>query len=454
MERENMIHIEFPKGISLDDKVTLLRWRDPLIFFKDVTGLTPFDYQRKILKVLLDENIDKILISAAGNTGKTLLLAAIGLWSATIYSYLVLRKPYTVIIESGSMFQSQALYDYLKTWLENNDILMKLVKGDPLKSNTEFSNGSFIKALAASWKAIFGQHSHLLIIDEAVEAGEELIEDSLRVVATSKPNRRILSSTPHLYTSKFVEMWEKVDEYSDWVRYSWSALECPGYTKEAIEEAKKKGPMYYEIFYLGKPYPLVGTMIPVDKIKDATRGVQIFSYDENFGYSVMGIDWGWAPDPTAISIIQRNENQVRLLYYTEKLREDPEALIDLIETLAKQYHVDRILTDSHNKHMNALVGKRGLPLVQISFKADKSLMQSNLASIFDRGIIKIPEQFVRLIWQIRQYTYTTKDNDDLVDSLMLACKDYRGNVSGDIYFKKISTLRKKRKKFPFARNKT
>lgn len=765
MEEER--NLSLPKELTgLSERLTLLRWRDPVVFFTEVTGDTPFSYQKEILKELPNMDLDKILISAAGNTGKTRLLADIALWSSTILSYIILKQPYSAIIESGSQEQSRILYDYLKTWIENNDILSKLVKGEPLKTNTEFKNTSFIKALPASWKSIFGQHANLVLIDEAVEAGEDLIEDSLRVVATHKPSRRIFSSTPHTYNSKFVDMWEKEDEYKDWKRYSWSALDCPLYTEKVIEEARKKGDMYFNVFYLGKPYALIGTVIPIEKIKKCSRGVGLFTYDEDFGYSVMGIDWGWAPDPTAISIIQRNDEQVRLLYYREKLKEDPEVVVNWIENACKDYKIDRIQSDSipgyspitikknnhlnvipieelvifskdnqvidihntfeighrncwrkiknirrhsyegeileirtidsivhvtpnhpmilregksvradnlkigdklatedysvnrissgrgffigneelawfygfflaegwatrkkynisigntnskflervkrvmenqlnvtmslysdrrvpnlngnnkelakflrkhfyslngekkvpsfifqspdniikaflegvkdgdgrkthpfqvsgksmieiqgllllweilegnnlkygvssrkdkqeyklwinsrkgikekgriisirtrfyngyvydlemnreqftsgigfckihnsHNKHMNALVRKRGLPLFEISFKGEKGMMQSNLTSLFEREVIRIPEQFVRFNWQLRQYTYNTKGSDDLVDSLMLACRQYRKGLSSELYFKKFSPVKKPKKR--------
>jgi len=447
MEEERSLSL--PKELSgLSERLTLLRWRDPVVFFTEVTGDTPFSYQKEILKTIPNMDIDKILVSAAGNTGKTRLLADIALWSSTILAYVILKSPYSVIIESGSQEQSRILYDYLKTWIENNDILSKLVKGEPLKTNTEFKNGSFIKALPASWKSIFGQHANLVLIDEAVEAGEDLIEDSLRVVATHKPSRRIFSSTPHEYNSKFVDMWLKEEEYKDWKRFSWSVLDCPLYTEKVIEEARKKGNAYFEIFYMGKPYPLIGTMIPINQIKKCSAGVNPFTYEKEFGYSVLGCDWGWSPDPTALVIVQRSEEDIRVLYYKEYLKEDPERLIDKIETLCKEYNIDRIQADSHNKHMNALVKKRGLPLFEIPFKGEKGMMQANLTSIFERGVIKIPEEFVKMNWQLRTYTYNTKGKDDIVDALLLACRQYRKGLSSELYYKKFSSV-KKRKKFPF-----
>jgi hypothetical protein len=782
--------LNLPKTLSFKEKLILLKWRDPIIFFTEVTGDKPFNYQEKVLRDITNLSIDKMLICSAGNTGKTRLLASIALWSATILSYMILRKPYSVIIESGSLEQSKTLYDYLKVWLEKNSILSKLVKGDPLKTNTEFTNGSFIKALPASWKSVFGQHcyskdtqiltedgwkyfyelkkedkictlnpdtfeieyhkpyqiitherkgwmirihnsyidlfttpqhrhfiksmnkgwhlrrvedlpkrywlkrngiwkgirkeyfvlkdikrkdkrrkekyriikgkkfpmnlfleflgyylsegscssygriqiaqssiknkdkkekiiqcikkmgysphisedrirfsdlrlamflktlgtssekyipkefkilepsqliilinslmlgdgdknayitssprlkddfeelllkcglafvekkipehyqyfpknkktykvkdyweiriqnflleiysnrgnnnqsyplqkerkyyhdkvycvdvpnhivyvkrngkacwsgnSNLLIIDEAVEAGNDLIEDSLRVVATSNPKRRILSSTPHEYSSLFVTMWEKKNQYKDWKRYSWSALECPLYSQESIEEAKRKGNMYFEIFFLGKPYPLKGTMIDPDKLKKCTRGNPIFQYTKDYGYVVMGIDWGWYPDPTAIVIVQRNEEEIRVLFYDQRKKEDPEHLIDRIYNLCKQYKVERIFSDSHNKHMNALVRNKGLPLYEVSFKGEKNLLQSNLTTLIEREILKIPEEYIPLIWQIRQYTYNTKGNDDLVDALMLACKEYRERKESTFYFKVTKPNKRKR----------
>lgn len=440
-------NFKLPKELTLKERTKLLTWRNPTKFFTDVTGNPPFPYQNNVLQYLQDLNNKRLLLCAGGATGKTRLLADIALYSSTILSLVILQEPYGVIIESGSQEQSRILYDYQKTWIENSDILQKLVKGDALKTNTEFKNGSFIKALPASWKSIYGQHCDLLIIDEAVEAGGDLIDDSIRVIGTSKHDRIILSSTPHDYNSKFVTMWEDKKKYNNWKRFSWNALECPLYTEEKIEEARKRGDMYFEIFMLGKPYPLKGTMINMEDVKASSRGVDLFSYDPDFGYTVMGIDWGWAPDPTAIVIIQRNDDIIRVLKYRTKLKEDPEVALDWIETACKDYHVDRIFADSHNKHMNALLGKRALPLFQVAFKGEKGMMQANLSSIFERRKIKIPEQFVTLLWQLKSYTYGTKGSDDLIDAMMLVCKEYKSYSNADLYYKILSPRRKKKKKY-------
>jgi len=448
-----MYKLNLPKGLTFQDRLTLLRWRDPIVFFTEVTGNPPFFYQTEMLKDLPDFDVLRMMACAAGNTGKTRLFASVALWSATILSNIILRQPYPVIIESGSQEQSRILYDYLKTWIENKEILSKLVKGEPLKTNTEFKDGSFIKALPASWKSVFGQHAALVIIDEAVEAGGELIDDSLRVIGTYRYQdksigRVILGSTPHTYLSRFVTMWENKKDFNIWKRYSWSALDCPLYTEEVIEEGRKKGDMYFDIFMLGKPYPLIGTMISINQVKRASKGIPIFSYDKEFGYTVLGIDWGFAPAPTAAVLIQRNEDQIQTLLYKEFLKTDPDKVLDWIETIAKEYHVDRIFTDSHNKHMNAFLTKRALPVFPISFTGEKGLMQANLASLFDRDVIKIPEEYVRLLWQLRQYTYTTKGKDDLVDAMMLACRSYKKISSSELYFKKFRP-RKKKERFPF-----
>jgi len=408
-------NLNLPKGLTFNEKMKLLSWRNPILFYTEITGDPPFSYQGKVLERLQDLKDNRWLLCAGGSTGKTRLLASIALYSSTILSSLILQEPYSVIIESGSQEQSRILYDYLKTWIENNSVLQKLVKGEPLKTNTAFKNGGFIKALPASWKSIFGNHSDLLIIDEAVEAGGDLIDDSIRVVGTSKHDRIILSSTPHNYDSRFVTMWEDTKEYSNWRRFSWNALECPLYTKEKIEEAKKRGDMYFEIFMLGKPYPLKGTMLSMNDIKASSKGVDLFSYIPSFGYTVMGIDFGWAPDPTAIVVIQRNDNEIRVLLYKMELKWDPDRLCDWVERTSKELKVDRINVDSHNKHVIEMLKKRNLPIFPISFKGEKGLMQANLTSIFERQNIKIPEQFVTLLWQLKSYTYETKRNDDLVD---------------------------------------
>ena len=116
--------------------------------------------------------------------------------------------------------------------------------------------------------------------------------------------------------------------YKDWRRFSWSVLECPLYTKEIIEEARTKGDMYFDIFYLGKPYPLIGTMIGIEDIKKCSRGVTLFEYDEEFGYSVLGCDWGWCYDEITEVLTDKGwkklglfSNLKRILYFSREFED-------------------------------------------------------------------------------------------------------------------------------------
>jgi len=297
--------------MEADKAFTLLRWyHNPSVFFKEVFNLEPYVYQSKILNELRDLSIRRVLIMAAGGTGKTKLLAGLALWSTTALSKY-LGKPYEVIIISGSQDQSRYLYEYCKEAIQYNIILSDLVKGEPLMTITRFKDNSIIRALPNSLKAIQGKHAHCVIVDEASIAGDFIIRDTLRIVSAHDPDRIILSGTPIDYYSLFVEMWEDDVKYNEWKRFHWDALECP-ITRKHLEEAKKMPIDHFNIFYLGKPYPMTNTLISPNLIKEASRDIQSFTYDSNGQSPIAGIDWGLR-HPTVLVIIQQKDGIFRVI---------------------------------------------------------------------------------------------------------------------------------------------
>jgi len=429
-----------------EEHILLLKWiADPVIFFRDVFRLEPYPYQAKIMRETKDLKINRIMICAAGSTGKTKLIAGIGLYGAVVLPILV-NKPYRVIILGGSQKQSQIVYQYIKDAILSHKYLKSIVEGEPLQSITRFLNGSSIQALARSFKSIYGVHADCVIVDEAIEAGDFVIRDTRRIIGESPISRIILSTTPHDYNSLFVEMWldkEKYPEYNPnkkqigaWKRYSWSVMDCPRITSEMIEEARRNLPEWmFQVYWLGKPFPVANTMIPHEKLKIATKNNPVFEYKENKGSVIMGIDWGHEYNPTAIILVQLIDEQYYVLEFKTFLREHPDKVIDWIENIARQYKVKAIYTDSTSVEENIRLSDRGLPVFPIKFKNEKGIMQANLTRLFIQEKIKIPESYIPLIKQLRVYTYDTKTGEDLVDALMLATRSIKVESRDSIYYK-------------------
>jgi len=396
-----------------------LKWsKDPSSFFKDVFNQDPYPYQRRVLKHIL-QNPKRILLMGAGGTGKTKLLACIALYYSVVKSKFD-RYPYSIIIISGSRDQARNLYEYVRLAFKDNPILAEEVEGEPLMSITRLKNRSEILAVPNSLKAIQGKHCDIVIIDEAVLAGDFIIRDAFRIVAQSKKDLIILSGTPMEYNSLFVEMWEDEDKYPEWKRFHWSAKECPNISLEKYMEASKLPEDMFEVFWEGRPYAKeTNILIPFSDLKQAVKGVKKIQYNPNGKPPVAGVDWGWT-HKTAIVVVQEVNGIFNILYSAGWSREDFETIHDRIEQIYKQYHVQVIYADAEDVGENQRLEARGLNVVPIAFNQSKVQMQTRMKILFHQNKIRIPEENVDLVRQLRKYNWDTKKDDDYVDALMLA----------------------------------
>ena len=80
------------------------------------------------------------------------------------------------------------------------------------------------KAIFASPKAIRGPHPDVLMVDEAVEAKDELVLAALPMVNTSPNQLLIITSTFHKIFGIFQNIWDRADELG-YYRFSWDILD-------------------------------------------------------------------------------------------------------------------------------------------------------------------------------------------------------------------------------------
>ncbi len=393
----------------------------PDIFFKDIYGLAPYPYQTRVLKELTDLSINRILIMSSAGSGKTKLVACHALWLALPLAYS-LNRPVSIVVISGSEDQAKTLYNYIKEAIKSEKILMDYVEGEPLASETKFKNGSVIKAVPNSQKAIQGLHLDVVIVDESCLAGDFVLRDAFRItVKNDSLDRIIFLGTPMYQDSLFVEMYENTDEYPKWKRYHWSNAECPNISAERLAEAKKLSPDVYSIFWEGKPFASSeDTLIPFDYLKQATQNVKL-TYDPNFD-TYAGVDWGYEHE-TALTVSQWDGIQWRVFFNEGWRREEYSDLIERIGTLLSQFNVKAVYTDSSSIGENQRLAAEGFPVQPIIFKNERVVMQSNIKALFYAGKVLIDENLVTLKDQLKRYNWDTKKHDDRVDSFMLSLRE-------------------------------
>lgn len=396
----------------------LLWWKDPATFFRDTYNLEPYPYQARVMRELKND-IHRAILMAAGGTGKTKLLACIALW-LTVVQPKFIGRAYSVIIISGSQDQAKYLYEYSKFAIQDNEILSAEVEGEPLMSSTVFKDRSVIMAVPNSLKAIQGKHTDCVIVDEGALAGDFIIQDTLRIVSTSDRDLIILSGTPMIYSTMFVEMYEDEKKYPEWQRFTWSAKECPSISEEKWLEASKLPEEMFTIFWEGKPFASVGTLIPTDELKRSLKDTPSIPPDPRYEV-VAGIDWGWQ-HYTAIIVAQfiTETGKYYVLYVDAFRREEFEDMHKKISQICKDFKVSRIYADAEDVGENQrLASDYGLNVLPIAFNQTKVQMQSHLKIIFHQDKVRIPETYVKLAQQLRKYNWNTKTDDDLVDALQL-----------------------------------
>ena len=399
---------------------TFLTWyKDPAIFYREVFHEKPYPYQAELLRDLANPELKRVMVMSAGTVGKTKCVACHALWLTTVLPRFR-KRPFSVIIVSGSHPQAKNLYQYCKQAIEDSEILRELVAGEPKVSETHFKDRSFIKAVPHTITSTQGLHCDCAIVDEAGMVEDFIIQDTYRMVGSSDFDRIILIGTPLDYFNKFVVMWENPEKYPDWKRYSWSWYQCPRITPEKIEEAKRTlSEEMFNIMVLGKPFAKTGTLIPSDILKQSCKDIPRFAYTEAGSEPVAGIDWGWR-HLTTLAIVQKVNDTYYLLHIEGWKREEFEKLHEKIVELCKTYHCYTVYADNEDIGENQRLEARGLRVEPVVFNKEKTKMQSKMRGLFLQNKVRIPNDFTELIRQLRKYTYDTHEDDDYVDAFMLA----------------------------------
>ena len=405
---------------NLATKATdLILWfREPGEFFRALTGWPPIPPQLSLLNRLPDPNFKRMLISAPGEAGKTLLLSVAGLWQATVLPYFT-DTGYQVAIISGSARQSQQLYGWMKKFLRQ-DIFTDELAEEPLVTITRFKSDSEIRALPNSPKAIRGGHPHMIPLDEGVEAGDETLLMAQQRVSWRPYSRIIISSTPHRFDSLFVEMWLNKTKYSMWERLEWSWRDCPWKSQEEYEIAVKTQPQWIvEVEWEGKPFAeMIGKFLP-DDVRDARKDDKPVWIES--AKVVIGIDWGYHL-PTAIVVIQWVGDVAEILYAVTYSEKDPEFVAQKIKEIADSYRCSTVFADSSHIQENLRLQHQGVRVQPIIFKNERGWLEGQLTMLLKTKKIRIWNGFGELLHQLFTYNPETTRSRDLADALLLAVR--------------------------------
>lgn len=206
-------------------------WRDPVEFFRAVSGFEPDPWQAGVLSC----DSKRIVMLAARQLGKSQVAAVVALHTA------LLTDRALVLLLSPSLRQSQELFHRVLDCLRTIEGRVPVEAESALR--IEFPNRSRIIALPGTERTARGFAAvNLLIVDEAARV-EDPIFYGLRPVLAVSDGRLMLLSTGFGRRGFFYETFENGGP--DWYRVKVRGADCARITPDFLAEQKRTMPVWF-----------------------------------------------------------------------------------------------------------------------------------------------------------------------------------------------------------------
>jgi hypothetical protein len=437
----------------INDYVTTGIW-----FLRTHLGIDPFNYQTPILNAILNPEVKRASIRAATRSGKSFITAAV------IIADCCLTSNTKVGIIAPSRDKTKIIMTYILELLSSSSLesmidldMMGLAKIERLKrevskTRVTFKNGSSIEIKTADVKgkgfSLMGAGYDKIIIDESAELTSEVWSKIARMLLES-PKSKVVE----LYNPWFLNHCFDHSQDPGWFAIKISYQDCIAegrFTQEQIDMAIEeiKNPIDRRVLLEAEfPETSDNSLFSYEKILKAQREVH---EPNSTPEKILGIDVArLGRDDTIVYLVYRYGGLfvVKKMWQLNKQRLTKSAG-DIIDIMEKE-EIDVVKIDSTGigggleDNLKEYIDNSDLDieLVPIVFseKADdvhnlnrKSDIFFNLASIFDKGGIVIPEDNT-LTRQLRNMQYEIQSNGkkkiidnqekspDRADALAIAC---------------------------------
>ncbi len=218
------------KPIELAEKLGIVVAKKP---FHTMKALGLYDGpiepgQRELIEdVCLGKTRNAAVLACRGG-GKSLTVAFIEM-------YMFLFEGFDCINLGGTKKQAESVYNHIKNFLANPELKLESFCEDIHSEKITGLNGSWIRLLAASEKAIRSPHAGgrkidgrmaggMLVIDEESKADPNMVVDALPMINTGNPQVTIRLSTFDEATGTFADLIKNHIEYG-FKLYKWDAMD-------------------------------------------------------------------------------------------------------------------------------------------------------------------------------------------------------------------------------------
>lgn len=385
-------------------------------YFEKTTGFKATPEQIDLLLKLTDDSIKKLLVSCGRGFSKTLCCSIALLWYAE--KSLEEEKAIKLMIVSPQDTMYKYCNDYFKSEALHEARVKKGVYTEVPIEGFELKNGTEGFTKPATNK-VRSNRANILWIDEAADVPAEIIKSAMNCLV-GDINRLILISTCHKY-GYFTERACNPKKYGyEMVQYS--DENCPWLTQTVARAKEELTQAEYAMEILGRaPTVAERTYFP-SKHVDACIYETVLKENAPMSRLEAGLDWGFDPCHTCLVITEKIFARRKVLFIKEWAKHPIEEIAPEIAEILEKHKVTLTKADTHPPEYKHQIEKyTKIPIFYISAQMHKDAMLSQLQRKIRQHTLEVPQDFMKLIQQLRKYRRGKRTGDDQADALALSC---------------------------------
>ncbi len=405
--------------------------RDPVIFARNFLNFEPFPYQEEFLR-----NESHLIAACCGRqVGKTTLAAIKAL------HYTLANNQVRTLIISAGLRQSMILFDKI---LDLTEIAVpaKVLTSYKSRTKVRFANGSEIVALPCgrNGSTLRGFTADMVILDEANFIPRIVIDSVVRPTTITRPEARlIMISTPWTRDHPFYEALSKPE--FGFTTYTWPSDMNPMISKEQLELEKRTIGDFafnreYNAAFIDDQFSFLPSALVLSCTDEYALNEDPPQGERYKGQFLIGIDFGKHTDHSAIVVLEKIDDNLRLVYLKELPLETPyTAVIGTVRRLNQAYAFAAGCLDKtgvgEGPYEEVKQFMRGIEGVTLTAQMKEDLM-GKLKLALEKGILILPRDNPQLLVQMTaqqceptksgtlKFSHPAGTHDDQLWSLALA----------------------------------
>ena len=314
--------------------------QNPTFFAQLILKFKPFSYQQQ----LLNDPAKRVIACMGRQTGKTTTIAT----KAIHYAYT--HPKTTTLIISPSLRQSMIMFDKILTFTHSRQLLRKSI-ARKTRTIIQLTTGSQIIALPCSEHLLRGYTANLAICDEASFIPETIITEILFPMLSTTNGTAILLSTPWDKNHFFYKAFLNPAYSTHKVRSAENPLIPQAFLAEMQQNMTAEA---YKREYLAEFTEAASSYFPQELIRQCIEHAQRINLEPYAtleqqipkGEYFAGLDLGKLQDHSALAIVQRDADTLKLVYTYEFPLETPYTEVIATTTRANhQFRLQKLLAD-------------------------------------------------------------------------------------------------------------